>query len=99
MNINTGRLTMQTKTVTSGFGIVIVDMGFVYVGDIHVDDDWCVITNAFNLRVWGTTKGLGQLAEDGPTATTVMDSTGTVRIPNHAIIAVIDTEQAKWTSK
>ncbi len=80
-----------------GFAIVVVDRGFVYVGDVAIEDDWCVVTNARNIRCWGTERGLGQLAQDGPTGQTKLDAVGTVRVPMRAVISVIDTEPTKWT--
>ena len=58
---------MEETTVLSGYGIVVVDRGFVYVGDVRCGPEWCIITNARNIRCWGTTRGLGQLALEGPT--------------------------------
>ena len=81
-----------------GYAIVVLDRGFVYVGDCEVDDNWCVITNARNVRAWGTDRGLGQLAQDGPTEKTKLDVVGTVRVPRRALIHLIDTEASKWTS-
>lgn len=78
-----------------GFGIVVLDRGFVYIGDIAIEADWCVITNAKNIRVWGTTQGLGELV-NGPTKKTVTDAVGTVRAPMRAVISVIDCERGKW---
>lgn len=84
---------METKTVLTGFAIVVLDRGFVYVGNVQCDADWCVITDARNIRVWGTTKGLGELTT-GPTDKTVLDHVGTVRAPMRAVISVIE---AKWS--
>jgi hypothetical protein len=81
-----------------GFAIVVADRGFVYIGDVEVTDDWCVITNAKNIRYWGTTKGLGELATSGPTPKTILDSIGTVRIPMRAVISIIDSEKKLWTA-
>ena len=87
---------MRETKVLEGFAIVVADRGFVYVGDIAIADDWCVISNAYNVRVWGTTKGLGELAMSGPTDSTKLDAVGTVRVPMRAIISVIDSEVSKW---
>lgn len=87
---------MEKKTVTQGFAIVVVDRGFVYVGDVEHDGDWCVVRNARNIREWGTDKGLGQLALDGPRPNTLLDDVGTVRVPAHALISLIDTERSEW---
>ena len=90
---------MQETKVLSGFAIVVADRGFVYVGDVNIVSDWCNVTNARNIRQWGTERGLGQLALEGPTPKSVLDAIGTVRIPMRAVISVIDTEAAKWNSK
>ena len=87
---------MEERTVIGGFAIVIVDKGFVFVGDTEITEDWCVIVNAFCIRKWGTTKGLGELALDGNNSNTVLDNTGTVRIPKNSLILTIDTEKTKW---
>jgi len=70
--------------------IVVLDRGFVYVGTVALTKDWCTITNAQNIRRWGTTRGLGQLAQEGPQPNTVLDPAGTVRAPMRAVIAMID---------
>ena len=87
---------MERKTVLSGFAVVVIDRGFVYVGDVVCNDDWCVISNAYNIRVWGTTEGLGELVRSGPTTETKLDAVGVVRAPMRAIISVIDSEASKW---
>ena len=79
--------------------IVVADRGFVYVGLVTLDPDWVVVRDARNLRCWGTSRGLGQLALEGPTPTTRLDAIGTVRIPRRALISLIDTEAALWQSK
>lgn len=90
---------METKCVLGGFAIVVVDRGFVYVGEVEISEDWCIVTRAKNLRIWGTTKGLGELALGGPTEKTKMDDVGVVRIPMRAVISVIDSERSLWNSK
>ena len=76
---------MEHKSVLTGFAIVVLDRGFVYVGKTEVDDSWCVITEARNIRQWGTTQGLGELALNGPQPKTVLDAVGTVRAPLRAV--------------
>lgn len=77
--------------------IVVLDRGFIYVGAVEVTDDFVTITNAKNIRQWGTTKGLGELIS-GPLADTKLDSTGTVRVSKRALISLIDVDQSKWKS-
>lgn len=72
---------METKQVLEGFAIVVCDRGFVYVGDVRMDDSFAIISNARNIRYWGTERGLGQLALEGPTDKTRLDAVGIVRVP------------------
>lgn len=69
--------------------IVVLDRGFVYVGEVAITADQIVITKARNVRRWGTIGGLGQLALKGPTENTKLDQVGTViasaRSVNHMI--------------
>jgi hypothetical protein len=79
--------------------IVVLDRGFVYVGRCEKDKndpDLYVIKNAKNIRQWGTSKGLGQLALEGPQKQTVLDEVGTVRFHHKALISFIDTEEKLW---
>ena len=68
--------------------IVVLDRGFVYVGRCHMEGQTLIITNAVNVRRWGTTMGLGELV-GGPLAETKLDTVGTVRVPERAIIHAI----------
>lgn len=77
--------------------IVILDRGFVFVGDVATDGDWLVISNARNVRRWGTSKGLGELAKDGPKPETKIDHAGTVRAPLRAVIGLLECEASSWT--
>ena len=88
---------MEKQCFLTGFAIVVADRGFVYVGDVRIAEDWCVITGCANVRRWGTERGLGELAQSGPLPETRLDRVGTVRIPMRAVISVIDTEASKWT--
>jgi hypothetical protein len=77
------------------YKIVVLDRGFVYVGAVKIENDFIIITNAKNIRIWGTTKGLGELVS-GPLSKTVTDRVGTVRAPMRALISLIDVESGKW---
>lgn len=68
--------------------LIVADRGWVFVGRCEDHDDGSVtIRNARNIRQWGTTKGLGELAA-GPTANTLHDAYGTVRCTPIVSIAV-----------
>lgn len=87
---------MKHKTVRKGFGIVIADRGWIYVGDIEDDGINCEIRNCSVIRRWGTNKGIGQLALEGPQKNTILDPCGYVIIPNHAKIAIIESRKELW---
>jgi len=86
---------MEHKCVLTGPAIVVLDRGFVYVGNATVDGDWCLIANAKNIRYWGTNNGLGELV-NGPTKDTKLDAVGNVRAPLRAVISIIDVVAEKW---
>jgi len=68
--------------------IVILQSGFVYVGLVSSDDKFVTVTNAKNLRKWGTENGLAEL-RNGPLKQTVADEAGIVVAPWHAVIHFI----------
>lgn len=77
--------------------IIIADRGFVWVGFANIVGDMCIVSDARQIRRWGTTKGLGELASSGPLKNTILDPCGTVRVPMRAVIALIECEAKKWT--
>jgi len=80
---------MDSKLQTMGRQIVVLDRGWVYVGDVSKTDEVVTIANAKNVRRWGTRKGLGELATEGPKPNTVLDEAGTVTAPMRAVIHFI----------
>ena len=76
--------------------IVVLDRGWVFVGDVASDDRAVEITNALNIRRWGTSKGIGQLASEGKQPNTELDPAGTVRAPMTSVVAMIECDPSKW---
>jgi len=78
--------------------IVVLDRGFVYIGNVSVNEQWCRITDAANIRYWGTTRGLGQLALEGPQSATRIDSVGSIDAPRAVIHIIYLSKEAlqKW---
>ena len=83
---------------TEGLNIVILERGFVYVGDVAISGNWVLISNARNVRRWGTTQGLGELALKGPQPETKLDMGGTIKAPLSSVIGLLKCEVSKWTS-
>lgn len=84
------------KTDEFPLQIAVLDRGFVYIGRIENVANGITIHNAQNIRYWGTTKGLGELALCGKQSTTKIDNVGQVKVPTRAIIHVIDCDESKW---
>lgn len=68
-----------------GKQIVVIDNGFVHVGDCTIEGEMLRIDNCQNIRLWGTTKGLGQLV-NGPLKETKSDPSGVVLVPFKRVI-------------
>ena len=79
-----------------GLKLVVLTNGFVYIGVVLQRSEGLLVSSAKNIRVWGTTKGLGQLALNGPTKDTILDEVGELFAPMHAVIHVITTDPEKW---
>jgi len=79
--------------------IVIAQRSWIFVGDVERSGDDVTITNAQCIRRWGTTKGLGELAKNGPTKNTILDDMGTVRLHALAVVASLDVEVASWAAR
>jgi hypothetical protein len=70
--------------------IVILQRGWIMVGNVKKEGNDVVITNTCLIRRWGTTQGIGQLALTGPTADTILDPCGVVRVHELAVVARIE---------
>ena len=79
--------------------IVILQRGWVYIGKYYQSGDECWLENASCIRNWGTTRGLGELAQDGPNSNTKLDPCPPVRFHRLTIVATIDTNQDIWSKK
>lgn len=76
------------QPVIEGQHIAVLDRGFVYVGDIEIKGDFLYISNAKNIRYWGTKNGLGELRK-GPLAETKLDKVGDVIAPMKSLIHLV----------
>jgi hypothetical protein len=60
------------KEFTGDIKIVVLQRGWVYIGRFERNGNDCKLHNAYNIRVWGTTKGLSELV-NGATSLTKLD--------------------------
>lgn len=77
--------------------ILVLQRGWVVVGDLSESPDKVTLSNASVVRRWGTTQGLGQLALEGPQKQTILDPCGIVEAHPLAIVMRIRCEAAKWS--
>ena len=68
---------------------MVIDNGFVHVGDVSLDGAFVRIDNCRNLRVWGAKLGLGQL-RDGPLPKTKADVCGVVLVPFGRVVFFLE---------
>jgi hypothetical protein len=76
--------------------IVVIDNRFVAVGVYEPGSAESTLSNAAIVRRWGTTKGLGQIAEGGPTENTVLDPAPTMHVNNSRVLYTVKCDAAKW---
>lgn len=70
--------------------IIVIERGWVVVGNCVAKRGFLDITEGSVIRHWGTERGLGQLAIEGPTKTTVLEPTGHIIVPMTSVIMRID---------
>lgn len=76
--------------------ICVLDRGWVLVGDLKKDEDEYTLENAFVIRRWGTSEGLGELALNGPLKDTKLDKTPLVMFNKEHLIMTISCDESKW---
>ena|SRR5215469_12463585 len=89
----------STEPKNSDIKIVVLQRGWVMVGRYSKDGDTVTLENAQVIRQWGTTKGLGQLAFDGPQSNTKLDKAGHVEFHILTVVATINCDDKKWNGE
>lgn len=77
--------------------IIILQRGWVMVGEYARKGNYVTLSKASVIRRWGTTKGLGELAANGPLPNTVLDpANGVVEAHELVVLTTIACEPTKW---
>ena len=87
----------ETKEYDGDYKIVVLQRGWVYVGILERDGMECKLHNTYNIRKWGTTKGLGELV-NGRLSDTVLDRCGLIEFHWLTVINTITINEDKWKS-
>lgn len=82
-----------------GIKIVILQRGWVVIGRYHEDGDYGVLVDAYVIRRWGTSEGLGELALQGKQKETKLDKTGVIRFHKLTTVALIDCNEDMWNKE
>jgi len=86
----------ETKIFIGDIKIVILQRGWVYIGRFERNGNDCKLINAYNIRLWGTTKGLPELVH-GPTSSTKLDKCeGIVEFDWLTVIHTITVNKIAW---
>jgi hypothetical protein len=78
-----------------GKNLVILQRGWIFGGDLFKNGSEYTLKNAFNVRRWGTTNGLGELAEKGKLKDTILDKVSDVTFHELTVIAILKCAQDK----
>jgi hypothetical protein len=76
--------------------ICVLEKSWILVGELEKDGNYYYLRKGSFIRRWGTTKGLGEIAKDGPTKNTILDKVGAVKFHENQLIFTISCEEEKW---
>jgi len=86
----------DVKEYTGDVKIVVLQRGWVYIGRFERNGNDCKLHNAYNIRIWGTTKGLPELV-NGMTSKTVLDKCdGIVEFDYLTVVHTITCNSEAW---
>lgn len=86
----------EVKEFIGDIKIVVLQRGWIYIGRFERNGNNCKLHNAYNIRIWGTTKGLPELV-NGATNKTILDKCeGVVEFDYLTVIHTITVNPDKW---
>ena len=77
--------------------IIVLQRGWVVVGDVQKTETEVYINNCSIIRIWGTSKGLGQIAENGPTDKTKLDPCPPVIVHPLSVVLYMNVNESAWS--
>lgn len=80
----------------SNIKIVVLQRGWVMIGRYSKKSDIISLDDAYVIRIWGTTNGLGELALEGKKTSTKLDKAGHVEFHVLTVVATVNCEDSKW---
>ena len=90
----------KKETLDGGIRIVVLQRGWVLVGRYSQTGSDCTLTDCSVIRIWGTSKGLGEIAQNGPiVGKTILDKTPICKFHELTVCFTIQCEESKWNDK
>jgi hypothetical protein len=80
----------------SNIKIVVLQRGWVVIGRYSKKGETCHLDNAYVIRTWGTSKGLGELALEGKKSSTKLDKAGSIVYHELTAVLTIDAKEQLW---
>lgn len=87
----------EVKEFDGDIKIVILQRGWVYIGKFERTGNDCKLHNAYNIRSWGTTKGLPELVHGALSSTKLDKCDGLIEFDWLTVINTITVDKSKWT--
>lgn len=82
----------KNKKNNWGKNIVILQRGWIIIGDLEKDNEYFTLRNGNVIRFWGTTRGLGEIAKEGKKEKTIFDPIPETKFHELTVIALIKCE-------
>lgn len=84
------------KYKSSPVQIVVLNRGWIIIGNVSETVSKTVIQNASVIRNWGTKNGLGELAMNGKLPETKLDKCPDIIVETCNVVLVMNCDQSKW---
>lgn len=86
----------ETQQAHLGWNIVILQRGWVVVGNLFKTGPRYTLEDGAVIRTWGTTRGLGEIASNGPTEKTILDPIPTTTFHELTMVACMACNKRLW---
>jgi hypothetical protein len=86
----------QSKPFEGDIKIVILQRGWIYIGRFERNGNDCKLHNAYNIRQWGTTKGLPELVHGATSSTKLDKCDGIVEFDWLTVVHTITVNKNDW---
>ena len=92
-DVCSGEVNHGRKEFNEGINIVVLQRGWVVIGNLSKNGEYYTLNNAYVIRRWGTSEGLGELALKGKQSETVLEKTGTVKFHELTTVAILSCDE------